>query len=49
MFFATTFDLIITAITKNNDITFTFGQLQIMINDFPIDDSVKQEVINIFG
>lgn len=47
-FFATTFDLIITFITHSNDILLAFSNLPVIMENFPFDDTVKQEVVNIF-
>lgn len=46
--FGTFFDLLITFITKNNDIVAMFIELQRMINNFPISDEIKKEVLSLF-
>ncbi len=45
--FATTFEVIITLITKNNDIVFALPELNKMFSGMPIDAKIKQELINI--
>lgn len=47
--FGAAFEIIITYITHNNDITITFGELQNLIYEFPVDESVKQEVIDMLS
>lgn len=46
--FGTTFDLMITLITKNNDIVTMMPELQRMINSFPLSESLQAEVITLF-
>ncbi|MEG8945873.1 hypothetical protein [Rosettibacter firmus] len=45
--FGTMFDIIITFITKNNDIVEMLPELQRMINNFPFDENVKTQVISL--
>lgn len=47
--FATTFEVVITLFTKQNDLIAAFGNLQQMINSFPLDDQLKQEVIDLIN
>ncbi|MFC2083989.1 hypothetical protein ACFLS9_02945 [Bacteroidota bacterium] len=47
--FGTFFDVLITFITKNNDIIATFPELQKMINEFPISENLKEEVIDMLS
>ena len=47
--FATTFEVMITLFTKHNDLIEAFGNMQNMINSFPIDDSTKQQVLDLIG
>ncbi|NMB83559.1 MAG: DUF4199 domain-containing protein [Ignavibacteria bacterium] len=46
--FATVFDLLITLITKNNDIVSMMPELQKMIVAFPLSESLKSEVMRLF-
>lgn len=46
--FATTFDVFITLITHSNDILLAFNNLPIMMENLPFDETVKQELVNIF-
>lgn len=46
--FSTLFDIFITAITKQNDLITTLPELYKMIENFPLDQMVKKEVINLF-
>lgn len=43
--FGTSLDILITFITKNNEIVAAYPQLQKLINDFPITEALKQEVL----
>ena len=45
--FATVFEVIITLITKNNDIVFALPELNKMFNGMPVDPKIKQELISI--
>lgn len=45
--FATFFEVIITLITKNNDITYALPELNKMFSDLPLDNVLKQELIKI--
>ena len=47
--FGTTFDFIITLITHTNDLVLTFPQLAETINNFPIDEATKEEVLSLLG
>ncbi|HET55426.1 MAG TPA: hypothetical protein ENN33_09450 [Ignavibacteria bacterium] len=47
--FATTFEIFITLFTKQNDLIAAFGNMQSMINSFPLDDHLKQEVIDLIN
>lgn len=47
-FFGSTFDIVITFITKNNDLVESFPQFQQMINNFPFSDELKNEVLRLF-
>lgn len=47
--FGTILDFFITFITKNNDIVATYSELQKVINQFPISDNLKDNVMNILG
>lgn len=46
--FGTTFEILITLITKSNDIIVTFPELQKMVEGFPVSNEMKNEVIQIF-
>ena len=46
--FGSFFELFITFITKNNDIIAAFPQLQDMINSFPLNEQVRQDIIDLF-
>lgn len=46
--FGSAFDLLITLVTKNNDLVSSFTQLQQMINSFPLSNDLKNEVVNLF-
>ena len=45
--FATTFEIVITLFTKQNDLIDAYGNMQSMINSFPLDTSLKQQVIDL--
>jgi hypothetical protein len=47
--FGTTFDFIITLITHTNDLVLTFPQLAETINNFPVDEPTKEEVLSLLG
>lgn len=47
--FSTSLELIITAITKSNDLVEGFGSMQNMINSFPLDRQLKQQVIDLMA
>lgn len=47
--FGTTFDFLITLITHKNDLVIAFPQLIENINEFPIDEATKQEIISLLG
>lgn len=47
--FATTFEIFITLFTKHNDIIEAYGNVQTMLNSFPIDDAVKQQVLDLLN
>ncbi len=47
--FATTFEILITLFTKHNDLVEAFGNMQNMLNSFPIDKAVIQKVIDIMS
>ncbi len=47
--FGTILDFFITFITKNNDIVATYSELQKVINQFPISENLKDNVMNILG
>lgn len=47
-FFATIFDVLITLITHHNDILMAFNNLPQIMESFPFDQTVKQEVVSIF-
>lgn len=46
--FGSLFDILITFITKNNDVVAMFPELQKMINNFPLNEVIRNEVINLF-
>lgn len=46
--FGSFFDLFITLITKHNDIIVMLPELQNMINNFPVAQEIKDEVVNLF-
>ncbi len=43
--FGTSLDILITFITRNNEIVAAYPELQKLLNDFPITDTMKQEVL----
>lgn len=47
--FGSFFDLLITFITHSNDFISVLSELQKVINNFPLDDKVKQEVFNMIS
>ncbi|MGK9367574.1 DUF4199 family protein [Melioribacter sp. Ez-97] len=46
--FGSLFDIIITFITHSNDIVDSFPEFQKMINDFPVSEAVREEIIRMF-
>lgn len=46
--FGSLFDILITFITRNNDVVAMFPELQKMINNFPLSEEIRNEVINLF-
>ncbi len=46
--FGSVLDLVITLITKNNDLIAAFPELQRMVNSFPLNESLKNEVLSLF-
>lgn len=46
--FGSLFDILITFITKNNDVVAMFPEIQRMVNNFPLDNEVKNNIINLF-
>lgn len=44
--FGSVFDIMITFITKNNDILAALPEIQKMIHNFPFDDEMKSQLIN---
>ena len=46
--FGTALDLIITLITKNNDLIAAFPELQRMVSGFPLDQNIKNEILSLF-
>lgn len=46
--FGSSFDIFITLITKNNDIIAAFPEIQNMLDNFPISEAIKNEVIDMF-
>lgn len=46
--FGSFFDIMITLITKNNDIVATFPELQKMVQGFPLSDELKSVVLKLF-
>lgn len=47
--FGSLFDIIITLITKQNEIVAMFPEMQKMITNFPLDQEIKKQVIEWFG
>ncbi len=45
--FGTLFDLLITFITRSNDIVVMFPEFQRMINNFPVEEEIKTQVIKL--
>ena len=48
-FIGTFFDFVITLMTHQNDLIITFPQLQQAVNDFPVDEATKEEVIGLLS
>jgi len=48
-FFGTFFDFLITLITHTNDLVFAIPQLIETVNQFPVDEASKQEVLTLLG
>jgi len=46
--FGSLFDIIITFITRNNDVVAMFPELQKMVNNFPLSEEIRNEVIKLF-
>ena len=46
--FGTVFELFITFVTRRNDIIGTFPELQRMIQNFPVTNDIRNEVISLF-
>lgn len=47
--FGSFFDVFITFITKNNDIIAVFPEFQKMLQNFPITDELRNEVLNLYS
>ncbi|MBU2491406.1 MAG: hypothetical protein KJ571_02200 [Bacteroidetes bacterium] len=47
--FGSFFDILITFITKNNDIIAVFPEFQKMITNFPISEGLQKEVLNLYS
>ena len=47
--FGTSLDILITFITRNNEIIAAYPQLQKLINDFPISEALKSEVLTMLS
>jgi len=47
--FATTFEILITLFTKHNDLIEAYGYVQTMLNNFPIDNAIKQQVLDLLN
>ncbi|MBA4407116.1 hypothetical protein C0389_07575 [bacterium] len=46
--FGSFLEILITFITKHNDIISTFPELQRMVDNFPVSQEIKSEVLNLF-
>ncbi len=46
--FGSVFELLITFITKNNDVIASFTDLQRIVQNLPLSEEIKKEVMNIF-
>lgn len=46
--FGSTFELLITFITKHNDVIASFTELQRVVQDLPLSNEIKNEIQNIF-
>ena len=46
--FGSFFDLLITFLTKNNDIIAVFPEFQKLLNDFPITEQFKEEIMSLY-
>ncbi|NOX17004.1 MAG: DUF4199 domain-containing protein [Chlorobi bacterium] len=46
--FGSAFDVIITLVTKSNELVSAFGELQKVLSNLPLSDEVKQQVSNLF-
>ena len=44
--FGSTFDILITYIAKSNDLVSTFSEMQNFISNFPINETMKQQITN---
>ncbi|MCX7875541.1 MAG: hypothetical protein N2321_05150 [Melioribacteraceae bacterium] len=47
-FFGTVFEILITFITKQNDLIASLPELIKMVDNFPVDENIKKEVISLF-
>lgn len=47
--FSTSFEILITLFTKHNDLIEVYGSMQTMIGNFPIDETVKQQVMDLIS
>lgn len=47
--FGSVFDLLITFITRDNELIVAFGELQKMVNSFPLSTEMKEQLIDMFG
>jgi hypothetical protein len=47
--FGSFFDIMITFITKNNDIILAFNEMNDILDTFPVPENVREEVINLMG
>ena len=47
--FGSFFEIFITLITKSNELVTSFNEFQNIINNFPLDNQIKQQVIDLFS
>ena len=47
--FGSFFDLLITFLTKNNDIIAVYPEFQKLLNDFPVTEQFKEEILNLYA